>query len=152
MDEVEAKKDTYLYDIKNYRENSKIKKKHISPELIKKQSLKTMGFIDKILKGNLLFDPVTKINISYYKGPVYDFEVPNAQNFIGGFGGIMLHNSGHAGREDLRDFINMVNPEHIIPAHGEHKLISPMVELAKELGYKDKKNVHLINNGDRLNF
>ena len=29
-----------------------------------------------------------------------------------------LHVSGHAGREDLRDFINLVNPEHIIPAHG----------------------------------
>jgi len=50
-----------------------------------------------------------------------------------------LHVSGHAGREDLRDFINMINPEHIIPAHGEHRLTSPMVDLAQEMGYKDKK-------------
>tara|TARA_Y100000034_G_scaffold120677_1_gene163896 strand:+ start:2192 stop:3529 length:1338 start_codon:yes stop_codon:yes gene_type:complete len=63
-----------------------------------------------------------------------------------------VHVSGHAGREDLRDFINLVNPEHIIPAHGEHAKIAPMVELATELGYKDKKNVHLINDGQRLNF
>ncbi len=63
-----------------------------------------------------------------------------------------IHVSGHAGREDLRDFINMINPEHIIPAHGEHKKIAPMIELAQELGYKDKKNVHLINNGQRLRF
>lgn len=27
--------------------------------------------------------------------PVYDISVPGTQNFIGGFGGIMLHNSGH---------------------------------------------------------
>ena len=55
-----------------------------------------------------------------------------------------VHVSGHAGREDLRDFINMINPEHIIPAHGEHEKIKPMVELAQELGYKNKKNVILI--------
>ncbi len=61
-----------------------------------------------------------------------------------------VHVSGHAGREDLRDFINMINPEHIIPAHGEHRLIAPMVELAEELGYKNKKNIHLINDGQRL--
>ena len=63
-----------------------------------------------------------------------------------------IHVSGHAGREDLRDFINMINPEHIIPAHGEHKKIAPMVELANELGYKTNKNVHLINDGGRLIF
>tara|TARA_Y100000310_G_C20552204_1_gene748664 strand:- start:18 stop:1202 length:1185 start_codon:yes stop_codon:yes gene_type:complete len=63
-----------------------------------------------------------------------------------------IHVSGHAGREDLRDFINMINPEHIIPAHGEHKKIAPMVALAQELGYKPDKNVHLINDGGRLIF
>ncbi len=61
-----------------------------------------------------------------------------------------VHVSGHAGREDLRDFINMVNPEHIIPAHGEHAKTAPMVELGEELGYKDKKNIHLINDKQRL--
>jgi ribonuclease J len=63
-----------------------------------------------------------------------------------------VHVSGHAGREDLRDFINMISPEHIIPAHGEHQKIRPMVELAVELGYKDKKNVHLISDGQMLNI
>jgi len=62
-----------------------------------------------------------------------------------------IHVSGHAGREDLRDFINMLNPEHIIPAHGSHDKIAPMAELAKELGYKDK-NIHLINDKQRLDF
>ncbi len=63
-----------------------------------------------------------------------------------------LHVSGHAGREDLRDFINMVKPEHIIPAHGEHRLTAPLVRLAEELGYKNKKNVHLINDKQMLKF
>ena len=60
-----------------------------------------------------------------------------------------IHVSGHAGREDLRDFINLINPENIIPAHGSHEKISPMIELAKELGYKPK-NLHLINNGQKV--
>ncbi|MEK6860065.1 MAG: RNase J family beta-CASP ribonuclease [Nanoarchaeota archaeon] len=63
-----------------------------------------------------------------------------------------IHTSGHAGREDLRDFINMINPRHIIPAHGDHQKIAPMVELAEELGYKNKKNVHLIHDKQRLDF
>ncbi len=63
-----------------------------------------------------------------------------------------VHVSGHAGREDLRDFINLINPEHIIPAHGSHDKITPMVDLAEEMGYKNKKNVHLINDKQYLKF
>ena len=60
-----------------------------------------------------------------------------------------IHVSGHAGREDLRDFINMINPKNIIPAHGDHKKIAPMIELAKELGYKPK-NLHLLNDSQKI--
>lgn len=61
-----------------------------------------------------------------------------------------VHTSGHAGREDLRDFINMMNAEHVIPAHGEEAKRLPMVELCNELGYKTGKNVHLVADGDIL--
>ena len=63
-----------------------------------------------------------------------------------------LHVSGHAGREDLRDFINMLSPENIIPAHGSHDKIQPMITLSQELGYKERKNVFLINDKQRLDF
>jgi ribonuclease J len=62
-----------------------------------------------------------------------------------------VHVSGHAGREDLRDFLNMINPEHIIPAHGDHSKIAPLIDLAKELDYRSR-NLHLVNDGDILNF
>ena len=55
-----------------------------------------------------------------------------------------VHVSGHAGREDLRDFINMVSPEHIIPAHGDLPKLSALSELAQELGYKLGKDVHIM--------
>jgi ribonuclease J len=60
-----------------------------------------------------------------------------------------VHVSGHAGREDLRDFINMVSPEHIIPAHGEPAKTKPLIDLGLELGYKGKY-LHLMNNGKML--
>jgi len=62
-----------------------------------------------------------------------------------------IHVSGHAGREDLRDFLDLLNPEHIIPAHGTREQIAPMAQLAEELGYKNK-NIHLINDKQMLKF
>jgi ribonuclease J len=85
-------------------------------------------------------------------GKVYDFQVPEAENFIGGFGGIMLHNSGHAGREDLRDFINLLSPEHIIPAHAGLAKQSALAELASELGYKIGKTCHVTQNLNRIDI
>jgi len=57
-----------------------------------------------------------------------------------------VHVSGHPGREDLRDFVNMMHAEHIIPAHGGHDKTEPMIELCHELGYKKDKTVHLMSN------
>jgi ribonuclease J len=61
-----------------------------------------------------------------------------------------VHCSGHAGREDLRDFVNMMHSQHIIPAHGDKDKTAPMVELCNELGYKTNKDVHLLSNGQVL--
>ncbi len=61
-----------------------------------------------------------------------------------------IHVSGHAGREDLRDLISLLNPENIIPAHGSLMHLTPMVELAREMGYKAGKNCHLMQNGQML--
>jgi len=61
-----------------------------------------------------------------------------------------VHVSGHCAREDLRDFIEMVKPQHIIPAHGDMVKLTPLAELATELGYVLGKNVHLMQNGQTL--
>jgi len=61
-----------------------------------------------------------------------------------------VHVSGHAGREDSRDLITLLNPQHIIPSHGPLSVTTPMVELAQELGYRAGKNVHLVQNGQRI--
>lgn len=61
-----------------------------------------------------------------------------------------IHVSGHAGREDLRDLISMIHPEHIIPAHGSTEQLIPMLELTKQLGYKPGRNCHLMNDGQKI--
>ncbi len=61
-----------------------------------------------------------------------------------------VHVSGHGGREDLRDIIQIINPQHIIPAHGGIDKTGPMVDLTQELGYKLHKTCHLMENGGIL--
>jgi len=61
-----------------------------------------------------------------------------------------VHVSGHAGREDLRDFVSMVKPQHIIPAHGDLSKLTPMTELASEMGYKYGKTVHLMQDSQHI--
>ncbi|MEX2016906.1 MAG: MBL fold metallo-hydrolase RNA specificity domain-containing protein [Candidatus Pacearchaeota archaeon] len=63
-----------------------------------------------------------------------------------------VHVSGHAGREDLRDMIEMLKPKHVVPAHGTLQQETPLVELAKEIGYKFGETVHLSSNGKVLKF
>jgi ribonuclease J len=57
-----------------------------------------------------------------------------------------VHVSGHGGKEDLRDLISLLNPEHIIPSHGSTEQLSPMTELAREMGYRAGKECHLMQN------
>jgi len=57
------------------------------------------------------------------------------------------HVSGHAGREDHRDLIRMLNPMHIIPCHGDLGMLASYAELAEEEGYKLGNNIHILRNG-----
>ena len=61
-----------------------------------------------------------------------------------------VHQSGHAAREDLRELISLVKPQHIIPAHGEPRMREALASLAVEMGYKKGTNVHLMKDGERV--
>ncbi len=61
-----------------------------------------------------------------------------------------VHVSGHAFREDLRDLIKVLNPQHIIPAHGEMSKLTALAELGTEQGYKLGKNLHIMQDGQTL--
>jgi ribonuclease J len=63
-----------------------------------------------------------------------------------------IHVSGHAAKEDLRDLINMLKPQNIIPAHGNIDMKMSLATLAIEKGYKTGKNIHIMKNGEHLNL
>lgn len=61
-----------------------------------------------------------------------------------------VHVSGHPAKEDLREMINLTNPENIIPCHGFDKLLKPACGLAEEMGYKLNRDIHLMRNGEKI--
>jgi ribonuclease J len=58
-----------------------------------------------------------------------------------------IHVSGHASREDLRDLLTMLKPEHIIPAHGNARMKTALGDLATEKGYEYGRNIHILRDG-----
>lgn len=63
-----------------------------------------------------------------------------------------VHVSGHGGREDLRDLVQILKPQNIIPAHGSQEQEKPMIEMSKEFGYEQGKTVFLSTNGKVWKF
>ncbi|HIH36899.1 MAG TPA: RNase J family beta-CASP ribonuclease [Methanocellales archaeon] len=61
-----------------------------------------------------------------------------------------VHVSGHASREDHWELLRMVNPEQVIPSHGELSMTSAYAELAEEAGYVLGDTVHVLRNGQEL--
>jgi ribonuclease J len=60
-----------------------------------------------------------------------------------------IHVSGHAAREELRELIEMTEPHHVMPTHGEPSMLAALADLAAELGYPPEK-VHMVFNGQRF--
>ena len=60
-----------------------------------------------------------------------------------------VHVSGHASREDLVLFHNIVEPEHFVPVHGEYRHMRAHAEIARETGILPEK-VFVCEDGDSL--
>lgn len=59
------------------------------------------------------------------------------------------HTSGHASAVDHRELLALLQPEHIIPAHGGLAIQNAYAELADEEGWRARKEVHVLANGQR---
>jgi len=58
-----------------------------------------------------------------------------------------VHVSGHAAREELLTFINLVRPRAFVPVHGEYRHLSAHADLARKMGVKQ---VDVLEDGDRV--
>jgi len=58
-----------------------------------------------------------------------------------------VHVSGHGAREDHRDLLEMIRPQHLMPIHAENAKARMLGELAEQLGFK---NTHIMQDGKRM--
>ncbi|MBV9104121.1 MAG: ribonuclease J, partial [Candidatus Eremiobacteraeota bacterium] len=63
----------------------------------------------------------------------------------------LAHVSGHAAQEELLLMLNLVRPQHMIPVHGEYRMLVTHGALAERTGVA-ADNVHILENGDVLEF
>lgn len=63
-----------------------------------------------------------------------------------------VHVSGHAMREDHRDMLKMLTPQHVIPVHGETDRLASYASLATEEGYVIGKTVLILQDGRNVEF
>jgi len=63
-----------------------------------------------------------------------------------------IHTTGHAHKEDHRDFINFLQPEHIVPSHGTIQKLGSYVELGREEGYSLGEDIYISENGKCINL
>jgi ribonuclease J len=61
-----------------------------------------------------------------------------------------VHVSGHACREDHWEILRMIDPEHVIPSHGNLVSHGHYLRIAEETGYSLGTNVHLVRNGQEI--
>lgn len=60
-----------------------------------------------------------------------------------------IHVSGHACREDHREFIKLLNPENVIPTHGDVAMLNAQKDLCVEIGI-DEGKVHILKNFSKV--
>ncbi|MHC1570858.1 MAG: RNase J family beta-CASP ribonuclease [Methermicoccaceae archaeon] len=61
-----------------------------------------------------------------------------------------VHVSGHASREDHWELLRMLNPQYVIPSHGNMAMHINYVEMAEEAGYELGYNTHIVRNGEEV--
>ncbi|MFB6214224.1 MAG: MBL fold metallo-hydrolase [Candidatus Nanohaloarchaea archaeon] len=63
-----------------------------------------------------------------------------------------IHTTGHAHKEDHRDFISYMDPDNIVPSHGTIQKLGSYVELARNEGYTLEEDVFIGENGRTIDI
>jgi ribonuclease J len=58
----------------------------------------------------------------------------------------LVHVSGHGQEEELRTMLSLLRPRHVMPIHGEYRMLAAHAKLARDAGVP-AENIHLAENG-----
>lgn len=61
----------------------------------------------------------------------------------------IMHNSGHANVDEVKEMIELVKPKYYLPIHGELHHMVHNAKIATDMGY-DNKNVFVVENGQTI--
>jgi ribonuclease J len=62
-----------------------------------------------------------------------------------------VHVSGHASQEEMKLMLHLVRPQHLIPIHGELRMLKQHAKLAEEVGIP-KDRITVVENGQIIEF
>ena len=62
-----------------------------------------------------------------------------------------VHVSGHPSQEEMKLMLHLVRPQHLIPIHGELRMLKQHAKLAEEVGIP-KENITVVENGQIIEF
>ena len=60
-----------------------------------------------------------------------------------------VHVSGHGNQEELKLVLNIVNPQYVVPVHGEHRMMALYAQIAEEMGWL-REDIFRLEIGDML--
>ena len=102
---------------------------------------------------SLSIDPGDTVIISAKPVPGNELRVHDSINQLARAGAEVLHEeiapvhvSGHACQEELRTMLSLLRPRHVMPIHGEYRMLAAHAKLAREAGVPEDR-ILLAENG-----
>ncbi|HZN21422.1 MAG TPA: ribonuclease J [Gaiellaceae bacterium] len=108
-----------------------------------------MSALTRIAYGDhkaLTIEPGDTVIISAKPVPGNELRVHDSINQLARAGAEVLHEeiapvhvSGHACQEELRTMLSLLRPRHVMPIHGEYRMLAAHAKLAREAGVPDDR-------------
>jgi ribonuclease J len=103
--------------------------------------------------GSVFVEPGDTVVISAKPVPGNELRVHDTINQLARSGAEVLHEeiapvhvSGHAYQEELRTMLSLLRPRHVMPIHGEYRMLAAHAKLAREAGVPEDRII-LAENG-----